>query len=233
MRLKHLIRGFISVVAVAFMFTGCAVGRVKVSDPTDLGKFVDDSAESHCATESGAGSLWTSCGNGSNYFRDPKARFINDVITIRVSETTSAVASADAKNTRATSATAGINNLFGIEKAIKKLPTMVDGKSDSSFEGKGSTSRATTLETNLTARVTKVLSNGNLVVEGKREVRVNNENQMVYLTGVVRPEDISSSNVVLSSAVAQMSVHVQGRGAVSQPIKAGWLYRILTSVLPF
>jgi flagellar L-ring protein FlgH len=233
MRLKHTTRGFISLVAVAFMFTGCAVGRVKVSDPTDLNKFVEDAAESHCAAESGAGSLWTSCGNGSNPFRDLKARSVNDVVTIRVSETTSAIASADAKSTRATSATAGINKLLGMEKAIKQLPTMVDGKSNSSFEGKGSTSRDTTLETSLTARVTKVLSNGNLVVEGKREVRVNNENQIVYLTGVVRPEDISSSNAVLSSAVAQMSVHVQGRGAVSQPIKAGWLYRILTGVLPF
>ena len=78
-----------------------------------------------------------------------------------------------------------------------------------------------------------VLPNGYLVVEGMREIRVNNENQSVYLTGVVRPEDINANNTVLSSSVAQMSVRVQGHGAVSQPIKPGWLYKILTGILPF
>jgi flagellar L-ring protein precursor FlgH len=72
-----------------------------------------------------------------------------------------------------------------------------------------------------------------LVVEGKREIRVNNENQSVVLLGIVRPNDINKSNMVPSSAIAQMSVHVQGRGTVSQPIKPGWLYKILTGILPF
>jgi flagellar L-ring protein precursor FlgH len=110
---------------------------------------------------------------------------------------------------------------------------MVSGKSDSSFEGTGSTSRETTLQTSLTARIIDVLPNGYLVVEGMREIRVNNENQSVYLTGVVRPEDINANNTVLSSSVAQMSVRVQGKGVVSQPIKPGWLFKILNGVLPF
>jgi flagellar L-ring protein FlgH len=233
MSMKQAIQGYISVAALALLFMGCFTGQVRVSDPTGLKEFVASAAEPHGATDAGMGSLWTDSGSYSNLIRDRKARYVNDIITIRVSETTSALASADAKNSRATSATAGINNLFGLEKGIKELPTMVSGKSDASFEGKGTTSRATTLSTILTARVTQVLSNGYLVVEGKREVRVNNENQVVYLTGVVRPEDISSNNVVLSSSVAQMSVRVQGRGAVSQPIKEGWLYKILTGILPF
>jgi flagellar L-ring protein FlgH len=233
MPLKHLSPGFLFIGIIASMCIGCAAGRVRVNNPIDLKEFGEDADQSRSVGELGSGSLWTSTGNNSNLFRDSKARFVNDVVTIRVSETTSAIASADAKNKKATSATAGMNNLFGLEKAIKQLPTLLSGKGDSSYEGKGSTSRDTMLETSLTARVTKVLSNGSLVVEGKREVRVNNENQSVYLTGVVRPEDISSNNVVLSSAVAQMSVHVQGRGAVSKPIKPGLLYRILTEVLPF
>ncbi len=62
---------------------------------------------------------------------------------------------------------------------------------------------------------------------------MNNENQSVYLTGVVRPEDISANNVVASSAIAQMSVRLQGKGVVSQPIKPGWLYKILNGIMPF
>jgi flagellar L-ring protein FlgH len=230
--MKHPTQVFFSVIFMALIFTGCAAHQVRVNDPTGLREYVEDASKSRDEKDSGTGSLWAN-GYHSNLFRDLKARYVNDVVTIRVIETTQAVASADAKNARSTSTTAGFDNLFGLEKAIKELPTMVSGKGDSSFEGKGSTSRATTLETSLTARVKEVLPNGYLLVEGKREVRVNNENQIVSLTGVVRPEDISSNNTVLSSAVAQMSVQVQGRGAVSQPIKPGWLYRILTGILPF
>jgi flagellar L-ring protein FlgH len=154
------------------------------------------------------------------------------MLTILVMETTQAVATADASNSRSTQVTAGFENLFGAENAIKELPNMVSGKGSSSFEGKGSTSRQTTLQTKLTARVTDVLPNGYLVVEGRREIRVNNENQTVYLTGVVRPEDITPNNTILSSSVAQMSVRVQGKGVVSQPLKPGWLYRILMGILP-
>jgi flagellar L-ring protein precursor FlgH len=218
---------------VALFWSGCGPKGVRVNDPTDIRGYIESANRAQHEPESGLGSLWTSNGYRSDLFRDFKARYVNDVVTIRVYETTQAAASADAKNERDTNATAGFDNLFGAEKAIKELPTMVSGKSSSSFEGKGSTSRATTLQTSISARVVDVLPNGYLVVEGMREIRVNNENQSVYLTGVVRPQDIDSDNTVLSSSVAQMSVRVQGRGIVSQPIKPGWLYRILNGILPF
>jgi flagellar L-ring protein precursor FlgH len=231
--MKNPAQYFISVAFVALIFIGCAAKRAEVKDPTGLQEYLESAKKSPKETNAGEGSLWTSNGYRSDLFRDMKARYVNDVVTIRVIETTQAAATANAKNEKGTSTTAGFDNLFGLEKAIKEIPTMVSGKSNSSFEGKGSTSRETTLQTNLTARVIDVLPNGYLVVEGKREIRVNNENQSVYLTGVVRPEDISTNNIVLSSAVAQMSVRLQGRGIVSQPIKPGWLYRILNGILPF
>ena len=213
----------------------CAAGKAKAnaSDPTDLNTYLENAKKRQVETKSGEGSLWRDSGYRSDLFRDFKARYVDDVVTIRVSESTQALASADAKNSRDTQATAGFDKLFGLEKKISQVPTLVSGKSSSSFEGKGATTRQTTLETTLTARVVDVLPNGYLVVEGMREIRVNNENQTVYLKGVIRPEDISSNNVVLSSAVAQMSVRVQGKGVVSQPLKPGWLYRILSGILPF
>lgn len=213
--------------------TGCVSKKVQASDPTDLRSYVDNAHRLAAENGTNEGSLWKGNGYRSNLFRDPKARYINDVVTIIVSESTQALASADASSSRSTSATAGFNNLFGLEKAISELPTLVSGESAASFAGKGATSRATTLATTLTARVIDVLPNGYLVVEGMREIKVNNESQGVYLTGVVRPEDVSSNNTVVSAAVAQMAVRVQGRGVVSQPIKPGWLYRILTGVMPF
>jgi flagellar L-ring protein precursor FlgH len=212
---------------------GCAPGKAKVNDPTDLRNYVESAKNRQMETKAGEGSLWRSSGGRSELFRDFKARSIDDVVTIRVLESTQALASADANNSRDSQISAGFSSLFGLENTVSELPSLVSGKSNSSFQGAGSTSRETTLETTLTARVVDVLPNGYLVVEGMREVRVNNENQSVCLTGVIRPEDISPNNVVISSAVAQMSVRVQGKGTVSQPLKPGWLYRILTGILPF
>lgn len=224
----------VSITIVAGLIcSGCAPGKAHVNDPTDIRSYVESAHRNAAVSGTREGSLWVSNSQRSDLFRDLKARHINDMVTILVSESTQAVATADASNSRDTKASAGFDNLFGIEKGIAELPTLVGGKSSSNFQGKGSTSRETALETNLTARVIDVLPNGYLVVEGMREIRVNNENQNVYLTGVVRPEDIGSNNRVLSSSVAQMSVRVQGRGVVSQPLKPGWLYRILMGVMPF
>jgi flagellar L-ring protein FlgH len=232
--MKYTALGFTTLILfLASVSVGCGAAKAKVKDPTDLHAYIESANKAKEESGKNEGSLWTGAGYRSNLFRDSKARYINDVVTIRVSETTQAVSTADATNKRSTSSSAGFDNLFGLEKAVKELPTMVSGKNDSSFQGAGSTSRQTTLQTSLTARVIDVLPNGYLVVEGMREVHVNSENQSVYLTGVVRPEDISANNTVLSSAVAQMSVRVQGKGVVSQPIRPGWLLKILNGVLPF
>jgi flagellar L-ring protein FlgH len=231
--MKYAALSLATLMSLALASTGCGPTQARANDPTDLRAYIESANKAKAESGKSEGSLWTGNGYRSNIFRDSKARYIDDVVTIRVSETTQAVATADAKNARATSASAGFDNLLGIEKAITRLPTMVSGNSDSSFEGTGSTSRETTLQTSLTARVIDVLPNGYLVVEGMREIRVNNENQSVFLTGVVRPEDVNANNMVLSSAVAQMSVRVQGKGVVSQPIKPGWLFKILNGILPF
>ncbi|MBN2319516.1 MAG: flagellar basal body L-ring protein FlgH [Acidobacteria bacterium] len=224
---------FILGIVLSSAMAGCTRTSVQVNDPTELKDYIESAKRRSLGEEKAEGSLWSSSGRQSNLFRDLKAHNIDDVVTILVSESTQALASADASNSRSTSASAGFDNLFGLEKSISELPTMVSGESGSSFEGQGSTSRQTTLSANLTARVVDVLPNGYLVVEGMREIHVNNENQSLYLSGVIRPEDISPNNIVPSSAVAQMSVRLEGRGVVSQPIKPGWLYKILNGVLPF
>lgn len=223
----------IVVILPLLILSACAPKKAQVSDPTKLETYVSHAKSRPQPAGVAEGSLWVSGSARSELFRDFKARNVNDVVTIAVTETTQADVSADSKNSKNTAATAAFDGLFGAEKKIKELPNLVSGKGSSTFEGKGSTTRATALQTTITARVIDVLPNGYLVVEGMREVRVNNENQTVYLTGVVRPEDINRQNVVPSSAVAQMVVRVHGRGAVSQPLKPGWLYKILTGVLPF
>ena len=226
----------VALIAGAFVFNGCsAASRLKpvpVADPTGIEEYVSEAKRAAEEMETKTGSLWTNSGQYSNLFRDPKARFINDVVTIQVSETTQAVTSADASSRRGTSMSAGIESLVGLEGGVRELPNLISSAGNTRFDGQGSTSRATQLRTTVTARVTEVLPNGYLVVEGKREVRVNNENQMVIFSGIIRPSDINKSNVVPSSSVAQMSVRVQGKGTVSQPLKPGWLHQIINGIWP-
>ena len=223
-----------AIIAGVFIFSGCGgvQRQVQVADPTGIEQYRAEAKRAAEEAEYHTGSLWTNSGQHSNLFRDMKARFVNDVVTIMVSETTQAVTSADASNRRSSSMSAGIEQLVGLENGVRELPGLLSGGGQIRYNGEGSTSRETRLQTTLTARVIDVLPNGYLVVEGRREVRVNNENQMVVLSGVVRPSDINRSNVVSSSAVAQMSVQVQGKGTVSQPLKPGWLYQIINGIWP-
>ncbi len=226
--------GFVcGAVALALLGAGCGPKSARSSAIPALQAYVSEAKAQPATPPSAEGSLWVANSRRSDLFRDFRARNVNDVVTIRVAESTLASASADATNSRSTEAKAGFDSLFGLERGVKELPALVAGKSSSSFEGKGSTTRASTLQTSLTARVTDVLPNGSLLVEAVREIRLNNETQNLYLTGIVRPEDINRNNIVSSSAVAQMTVRVQGRGMVSEPIRPGWLYKILNGILPF
>jgi flagellar L-ring protein FlgH len=220
-------------VLLGTLVPGCGPKNVQTTAAGGLGSFVAEASAQSLAPKPSEGSLWVEQSASPNLFRDFKARQVNDVVTILVAENTSANAAADAANGKNSTATIGMNTFFGLEKKIKELPNLVDGKSTTTYKGNGSTTRATTLNTTMSARVKGVLPNGYLVVEGVREIRINNENQSLYLTGIVRPEDISARNVVPSGAIAQMEIRLQGRGVVSQPLKPGLLYRILSGVFPF
>ncbi len=221
-----------TVATLLCLAAGCGPKAARVTAGESLDKFITE-AQREPAVDRSEGSLWVDHGRYSNLYRDFKAREINDMVTIRVFETTRAVSGADAESSRQSSMDAKVPNLLGLENAIKELPNLVGATSDSSFKGEATTSRNTSVSTTMTARVTNVLPNGYLVVEAVKEIQVNDENQTLYLRGVVRPEDISPGNIVASSDVGQMELRVQGRGMVSQPLNPGWLYRILLGVLPF
>ncbi len=231
-----IVRGFacVSLMTVSGLPLACGPKKVQTaSSAAALEAYVADAKRPSDLDKPSEGSLWSNYGRRSDLFRDPKARDVNDMVTIRVVESTAATSAADASSSKNSQVQAGISNLFGLEKKVNELPNLANAKTANTYGGKGSTSRVTTVQTNLAARVVDILPNGYLVVEGVKEIRLNNENQNIHVTGVVRPEDISRGNVVLSSAVAQLSVRLQGRGVVSQPLNPGWLYKILNGILPF
>jgi flagellar L-ring protein FlgH len=169
----------------------------------------------------------------SNLGLDRRARSVNDLVTIRVVESIEGAGAADSALDKNSSGSAGVSSLFGV---TKKLPSAIDPgslvgtSSDSKFKGSGATSRSGTLSATITARVLEVLPNGDLVLEGAREIEINGDRQMVVLTGVARPRDVSDQNVVLSPSIGQLRIRYFGRGLMKDNLKPGWLIRLLNKV---
>lgn len=164
---------------------------------------------------------------------DRRARNINDLVTIRVIESIEGAGTADSALDKNSKAAAGVSQMFGTEKFLPSSidPTnLVAGASGTEFKGSGVTTRSGTLSATLTARVLEVLPNGDLVLEGAREIEINGDRQMVVLTGVARPSDVSDENVVLSPAIGQLRIRYFGRGLMKDNLKPGWLVRALNKV---
>jgi flagellar L-ring protein precursor FlgH len=180
-------------------------------------------------------SLWR---NGSRaFFKDQRARQIGDILTVKVNITDRANIANDTKRSRANAEDSGITDFFGKTKlpiVNSPLPTRIfSGDSTSSSEGKGSVDRSEALSTNVAGVVTQVLPNGNLVIEGRQEIRVNFEIRELIVAGIIRPEDIESDNTIDSSKIAQARIAYGGRGQISDVQQPRYGQQVLDVILPF
>ncbi len=186
----------------------------------------------------GANSLWRSGARG--FFRDQRARRVGDILTVNVTINDKAELSNTSRRTRANSDTMGLTNLLGLENKLDKiLPTpinpssLVDAESSMQNRGVGETEREETVRLNVAAVVTQVLPNGNLVVEGRQEVRVNFEVREVIVAGVVRPEDITPRNTVPHDKIAELRVAYGGRGQLTDVQQPRYGAQVLDILLPY
>lgn len=185
-----------------------------------------------------AGSLWTESRGGM--FVDMKGRTVGDIVTVVIVENASATKEATTETDRTSSMSAGISNFLGLEKYIGQLgnsaidPTMlVNASTTNDFEGGGKTERKENLAATLTTQVVEVLPNGNLRIVGNKTVTVNNEMQIVTLSGIVRQADISPRNLVDSKNILNARIAYVGEGVISDKQQQGWLVRALDQVWPF
>ena len=180
-------------------------------------------------------SLWR---NGSRaFFKDQRAHQIGDILTVTVNFSDKANVANETQRTRTTSEDSGITNFFGKPKVpIMNTPTptrILTTDSNMSADGKGTINRSEALQTNVAAVVTQVLPNGNLVVEGKQEIRVNFEVRELIVAGIVRPEDIQSDNTIDSTKIAQARIAYGGRGQISNVQQMRYGNQVLDVFLPF
>jgi flagellar L-ring protein precursor FlgH len=185
-----------------------------------------------------ANSLWR---QGSRaFFKDQRAALVGDIVTVRVRVTDKANMDNATKRSRSNGEDLGAANMFGLEtKLTKILPegTKADSllklNSDTKSEGEGSIRRSETLATDVAAVVTQVLPNGNLVVEGKQEIRVNFEVRELIVAGIVRPEDIEAGNTVDSTKIAQARIAYGGRGQITDVQQPRYGQQVMDVLLPF
>lgn len=180
-------------------------------------------------------SLWR---NGSRaFFKDQRAHRVGDILTVKVNITDKAIIDNETKRKRTATENSNIDFFFGKPKVPimnTPVPTPVfQSDSETTTNGKGSVNRSEALQTNVAAVVTQVLPNGNLVIEGKQEIRVNFEIRELIIAGIVRPEDIESDNTIQSTKIAQARIAYGGRGQITQVQQPPYGQQVLDILLPF
>jgi len=180
-----------------------------------------------------AESLWER-GNRGSLIRDTRAREVGDVITILIDERAEVSKESNRSNSKEASSDLAIDlfRLFGTERVTDELPGL---KYDSSreFKGEADFESSDTFTKRLSVIVKEVLPNGNLVIEGKREIIMAGDETTIIISGIVRPADVSADNTVPSELVADAKIEYEGDGPAADSTKRGWLLSILDFIWPF
>lgn len=193
-------------------------------------------------------SLWKESRGGNNLFRDYRASQPMDLITIIVNESLTGKKEGTTTVTQESSFSAAIRNLFGLENSDRvrdsadptdtrtggaDLSNLVQASLSSEFEGDGETERKGTLRGRISAMVAEVLPSGVMRIEGEKIISLNSEEEVMVISGLVRPEDVNSNNEVDSSKLANVRIDYYGNGTIGDAQRGGWLGRVLRRWWPF
>lgn len=230
--------GCVALVIAALALAPAAEARKKKQAPAPasaLDRYVSEATARTSAKQAGTpGSLFSPNARLSDLTRDLRASQVDDVVTILVLDKASAVATGTTATSRKSSANGSITALGGVTRAAGPLANLATLSGNQQIQGQGQTSRQTTISTTLSARVAEVLPNGNLVIEGRKDISINSERQWVSVRGVIRPIDLATDNSIASDRIVDLEIRVNGKGVVGDSVKRPFiLYRILLGLLPF
>ncbi|MBF0097631.1 MAG: flagellar basal body L-ring protein FlgH [Magnetococcales bacterium] len=213
--------------------SGCSMTRASARPPAPIAVVQPVPPENMTPRK---GSIWQTS-DRNTLFLDNKARNIGDIVTVQIVETSNAKKEAKTDLTRSSSNDFGLTGFLSPAGAFgAKLPGATGNAltagttSDNSFSGDGKTERKSVLKAIVSCVVVEILGNGNLRISGRQDITVNNENQFILLSGVIRPEDISPQNSVISSQMADARIEYSGEGDVNDQQRGSWLSRILATV---
>ncbi|QJU57441.1 flagellar basal body L-ring protein FlgH [Sphingomonas sp. AP4-R1] len=174
------------------------------------------------------------------FLHDQRAASVGDILTVRINIADNAVLDNSSTRSRSGAEKMGIPGLFGLESKIPKIlpgtpdpAKLVDANSNSNSTGAGNTSRSEQINTTVAAIVVDVLPNGNLVIRGRQEVRVNYELREMLISGIVRPQDIARDNSIRNSQIADARISYGGRGQITDMQQPRWGQQVYEAVMPF
>ena len=242
-------RSLLGTAAVASLLTGCAaIDRIKqLGEPVALAPIDNPTAKpgykpvqmpmpSPQPASYNPNSLWR---NGSRaFFNDQRAHIVGDILTVKVNINDTAQFQDQTQLSRTTTEDTEITNFIvanTIGNAAKAvLPgSILTASGNSQMNGQGNINRNDQLVTNVAAVVTQLLPNGNMVIEGKQEVRLNTEVRELIVAGVVRPEDIQSDNTIELPKIAEARLAYGGRGTLTNIQTERWGQQVVDVALPF
>lgn len=244
---------FVSAVALAASLSGCAsidqlgrIGKAPSMTPVDdvaapafepsLAREAAEKRRGMVGSSAGAtapvssASLFRS-GAGA-LFHDQRAAQVGDILTVKINIADKAEVGNSTSRSRNGSENVGIASLLGLQNVLPD-DGAVDAKSASKSGGQGTTSRSETINMTMAAIVTDVLPNGNLVIKGRQEMRVNFELRELIVTGIVRPQDIGRDNSIAHSQIAEARISYGGRGQLTDVQQARWGQQIYDALFPF
>lgn len=185
------------------------------------------------------GTIWPGERASNNFYTDGRAMRVGDILTVKIVESTKSneKATTDLKRTGA-NVNLGIPNFLGMEynqggRGFISPDKLVTATTKNDFKGEGETVRDGSVVATISTKVVEVMPNGNLAVEGKREITINSEKKEMLFQGIVRPKDIAADNTVFSTQVADAKIILAGVGVISEKQSPGWFARILDLLWPF
>ncbi|WP_292066594.1 flagellar basal body L-ring protein FlgH [Brevundimonas sp. UBA7664] len=177
--------------------------------------------QQHADRAASANSLWRT--GARTFFGDQRARRIGDIVTVNIDIDDRAQTQNSTARSRSNDISGGISNFFGLENSLGRAfpggfdpQNLVGLEGESNSNGTGSVNRSEKVSLTIAAVVTDVMANGNLVIQGRQEVRTNREVRELTVAGIVRPEDISSANTIAHTQIAEARISYGGRGDISR-----------------
>ena len=239
-KIKKLKIVWISILSVFYLnVTGCGlVSQKPVTEPVlPQGASIEPITQPQFAgPHSAEGSLWIS--NNSSMFEDSKATRVGDTVIVDIIENTSSKIDVNTEGTRNTKMDIGVPKLNFLGKetnfgAAAGATQLIGTNFSNTFAGEGKSDRSGQITASIAARITEVMPNGNLTLFGRRAMKVNSEVQFITVAGIVRPQDISASNRVKSTYLADSRIEYYGKGALANKQKPGWGTNLIETIWPW
>lgn len=229
---------YFAILALSAVFSGCAYKtdpQISMTPPVYVEELPEKKMGENIQNQ---GSLF---GGGNNpIFSDRKAMNVNDLVTIVIRENTNQTSKGNksTKEDSTTSLQGGVMNtgegLANVANTFNKYANIgFKGGSANAYSADGSNSRSDSFNTTISARIVKVLNNGNYFIEGNRELLINGEKQIIQLSGVIRPYDISNNNEIDSRYIADAKILYKTQGDINEATTKPWGTKLIQSIWPF